>query len=391
MANSITNQADSVVLNGISGSGLRTTPETYISLATLIEPNKPDVRDLYVQTFGDQGITGFLDLTGAKKNAGAADKVVYYEEGRLHKTAPSAAWTASTGGLAGTGIGDAVRVNDVLLLKDGQRVVVKSRTDADNVVALALNGSTSTDVAAGVSAIIGNVYAQGTDQPSSFYQTGLVKRENPYIITKEMYEVNGSQATNIGWLNVNGQYMWYLKNEMDARKRFMNQREMMLLYSQLGDLTLNTGSNADNKIAGSEGYFAAVEARGITAQVSGGAQGSFASMSDIDAIILQLDKEGAPAEYAMYVNRATSLDIDDMLANGIATQVTAGLAGQFGAFNNDADMAVKLGFKSFTRGGYTFHKHDWKLLNDPTLGALNNIHKGAMIPLSQVADAKSGA
>jgi hypothetical protein len=390
MANAITNQPDSTVLNNISGSGLRTTPETYVSLATLIEPNKPDVRDLYVQTFGDQGITGFLDLTGAKKNAGAADKVVYYEEGRLHKTAPSAGWTASTGALAGTGIGDAVRINDVLLLKDGQRVVVKSRTNADSVVALALNGAATDDVAAGTSAIIGNVYAQGTDQPSSFYQTGLVKRENPYIITKEMYEVNGSQATNIGWLNVNGQYMWYLKNEMDARKRFMNQREMMLLYSQLGDLTLDTTGNADNKIAGSEGYFAAVEARGITAQVSGGAQGSFASMSDIDQIILELDKEGAPAEYAMYVNRATSLDLDDMLANGIATQVTAGLAGQFGAFNNDADMAVKLGFKSFTRGGYTFHKHDWKLLNDPTLGGLNNIHKGAMIPLSQVADAKSG-
>ena len=390
MANSFTNQPDTTVLSGISGSGLRTTPETYVSLATLIEPNKPDVRDLYVQTFGDQGITGFLDLTGAKKNAGAADKVVYYEEGRLHKTAPAAAWTASTGALAGTGIGDAVRINDVLLLKDGQRVVVKSRTDADTVVALALDGATTSNVGSSTSAIIGNVYAQGTDQPSSFYQTGLVKRENPYIITKEMYEVNGSQATNIGWLNVNGQYMWYLKNEMDARKRFMNQREMMLLYSQLGDLTLDTAGNADNKIAGSEGYFAAVEARGITAQVSGGAQGSFASMSDIDQIILELDKEGAPAEYAMYVNRATSLDLDDMLANGIATQVTAGLAGQFGAFNNDADMAVKLGFKSFTRGGYTFHKHDWKLLNDPTLGALNNTHKGAMIPMSQVADAQSG-
>ena len=389
MANSLTNQPDNTG-GTLSGSGLKTTPEAYVSLATLIEPNKPDVRDLYVQTFGDQGITGFLDLTGAKKNAGAADKVTWYEEGRLHKTAPACTWTASGGALAGTGIGDAVRINDVLLLKDGQRVVVKSRTSADEVVALALNGSTATDVASGTSAIIGNVYAQGTDQPSSFYQTGLVKRENPYIITKEMYEVNGSQATNIGWLNVNGQYMWYLKNEMDARKRFMNQREMMLLYSQAADLTLDTTTNADNKIAGSEGYFSAVESRGITAQVSGGAQGSFASMSDIDQIILELDKEGAPAEYAMYVNRATSLDIDDMLANGIATQVTAGLAGQFGAFNNDADMAVKLGFKSFTRGGYTFHKHDWKLLNDPTLGGLNSSHKGAMIPMSQVADAQSG-
>jgi len=120
-----------------------------------------------------------------------------------------------------------------------------------------------------------------------------------------------------------------------------------------GDIAIDGG-----KITGSEGYFQAVKRRGITATVSGGAQGSFASMSDIDSIILELDKEGAPAEYAMYVNRATSLDIDDMLANGIATQVTAGLPGQFGAFNNDADMAVKLGFKSFTRGGYTFHKHD---------------------------------
>jgi hypothetical protein len=210
-----------------------------------------------------------------------------------------------------------------------------------------------------------------------------------------MYEVSGSQATNIGWLNVNGQYKWYMKNEMDARKRFMNQREMMLLYSQKVStaadiISVPDQGNAASSVAGSEGYFAAVEGRGITATVSGGAQGSFASMSDIDQIILELDKEGAPAEYAMYVNRATSLDIDDMLASGIATQVTAGLAGQFGAFNNDADLAVKLGFKSFTRGGYTFHKHDWKLLNDPTLGGLNNLHKGAMIPMSQVADAKSG-
>jgi hypothetical protein len=123
--------------------------------------------------------------------------------------------------------------------------------------------------------------------------------------------------------------------------------------------------------------------------VSGGAQGTFADMSDIDSIILELDKEGAPAEYAMYLNRACSLDIDDMLAAGIATQVTAGLPGQFGAFNNDSDMAVKLGFKSFTRGGYTFHKHDWKLLNDPMLGAVGDI-KGAMVPLANVVDPRTG-
>ena len=396
------NPADASVGNT---GGLKTTPENYVSLGTLIDPTKPDVQDLYVATYGDQGITGFLELTGAKKNAGTSDEVEWYEEGRLHKT--FSGWLNATGGTGNInalvgGATDAtagyvqLRLNDVVLDTGGNRHIVTKVTAATGLAAdiydvvpmdatvAAANIGAADDVRE--FAIIGNVYAQGTDQPSQFFQTGLKKRENPYIITKEMYEVNGSQATNIGWLNVNGQYLWYLKNEMDARKRFMNQREMMLLYSQKGSSTLA----GDGIITGSEGYFAAVEDRGITAQVSGGAQGSFASMSDIDLIILELDREGAPAEYAMYVNRATSLDIDDMLANGIATQVTAGLAGQFGAFNNDSDMAVKLGFKSFTRGGYTFHKHDWKLLNDPTLGGLVNTHKGAMIPMSQVADAKSG-
>ena len=81
-------------------------------------------------------------------------------------------------------------------------------------------------------------------------------------------------------------------------------------------------------------------------------------MKDIDDIILELDKEGAPAEYAMYLNRKTSLDIDDMLANGIATQVT--LVCQVSlALSITTRISLYSLDKSFTRGGYTFHKHDW--------------------------------
>ena len=401
-----TNQTDATVLSGIAGSGLQATPQNYVSLANLIDPTKPDVRDLYVQTFGDQGITGFLELTGAKKNAGTSDKVEWYEEGRLHKTFNGTYDADGAVGGSGPGVGELtssisagagnagtiqLRLGDVVLTSTGLRLVVTSVTAstssaADRYNVTSLNGTAGSDIGAAEDmAIIGNTHAQGTDQPSSFYQTGLVKRENPYIIVKEMYEVNGSQATNIGWLNVNGQYMWYLKNEMDARKRFMNEREMMLLYSQKGDISVNDGSGTAQGIAGSEGYFAAVEARGISTT------GTFdvGDFTDIDALITELDKEGAPSEYAMYLNRAVSLSIDDMLASGGAGSVTAGLASQFGAFNNDADLAVNLGFKSFTRGGYTFHKHDWRLLNDPTLGALGNV-RGAMIPMSQVADAQTG-
>jgi len=376
------NAADATV----TGGGLQATPQNYVSLATLIDPTKPDVRDLYVQTYGDQGITGFLELTGAKKNAGTSDKVEWYEEGRLHKTIT---FTGITDSVVTVADNDPVlvRENDVLLFDTGVRAIVTDTdTSGSTFTVLPIDGSANTafdDATGGTAAIIGNMHAQGTDQPSAFYQTGLVKRENPYIIVKEMYEVSGSQATNIGWLNVNGQYMWYLKNEMDARKRFMNEREMMLLYAENGTTDTANISVGGKSIVPSEGYFEAVEKRGITVS------GSAAAFTDFDPILLQLDKEGASSEYAMYLNRNQSLKIDDMLAAGVGGDITAGLASQFGAFNNDKDMAVNLGFKSFTRGGYTFHKHDWKLLNDPTLGGIGG-PTGAMIPMTQVADANTG-
>lgn len=384
------------------------TPATYTTLGSLLDPTKPDVRELYVETFGDQGITGFLDLVGAKKSAGTSDEVQWYEEGRLHRTIQ---FTHATGTTANTPIAftiskvdedtaitiadQAVRKNDVILGENGARYIVVTVSASDGTgTMVALDGGTFTAVTAAMQGnVIGNVYAQGTDQPSLFYETAITKRTNPFIITKETFHVNGSQATNIGWLKVNGQYRWYVKGEMDARKRFMNQREAMLMYSQLGAV-----SGIGGTIAGSEGYFSAIEDRGIVA-ASGDAD--LASIDDIDNIILLLDKQGAPNEYAMYLDRQSSLNMDDAIALGAGSSanLTAGLAAQYGAFNNSADMAVSLGFKSFQRGGYTFHKHDWKMLNDPTVGARFDATSpgigagavsGALIPMSNVADARTG-
>tara|TARA_R100000406_G_scaffold92806_1_gene82223 strand:+ start:9025 stop:10446 length:1422 start_codon:yes stop_codon:yes gene_type:complete len=396
---------------------LKTNPDKYISLGELLKYNKPDNRDLLIQTYGDQGITGFLELTGATRSAGVADEVQYWEEGRLHKTFKGffdkSADKIYVEGDQTDGDAEivAARVNDVIMTSDGDRLVVKSQdNDTDGtsstvratLTVVKLDGDSdytedSTDLGTdGANTdnfvtfiVIGNIYGQGSNQPTQFYQTDVTKRTNPFLITKETYHVNGSQATNIGWINVgNGDYRWYVKGEMDTRKRFMNQREMMMLFSQKVDSGNITIGNSE-KVTGSEGYFQAVEKRGITAT---GSFGSGTDFEDIDDIIFELDKQGAPAEYAMYVDNKTSLDIDDMLALGIGTNNTAGLAGQFGAFNNSPDMAVQLGFKSFTRGGYTFHKHDWKLLNDPTLlGAFSDKpFKGAMVPMSKVADAKTG-
>ena len=392
----LTNQPDGVAnspsalkTGGVSPS-VKTTPANYTTIGSLVDDYaKPDNRDLLIKTYGDQGITGFLKLTGAVNAAATQDEVQYWEEGRRHVIVT--ATIGGTGTTATVSAGEGLRVNDVVMdTASGTRAFVDGidtgNDDGDATVfsILPLDGSTLIADGAKSLVVLGNMYAQGTNQPDGYFEPDLIKRVNPFMIMKEKYKVNGSQATNIGWVNIGGgEYRWYLKGEQEARARFENEREMMMLFAQANSL-----SATDNMPTGSEGYFAAVENRGIV--VSNANASPLDSIAEFDDIILELDKEGAPAEYAMYLNRKQSLAIDDMLASGIATSVTAGLAGQFGAFNNDSDLAVQLGFKSFTRGGYTFHKHDWKLLNDPTLLGASNQYQGAMVPMAQVADPRTG-
>ena len=390
----------------------RAAPEKYSALDDLLlasadAVNKPEVRDLLIKSYGDQGITGFLKLTGAINNAGTADQIEYFEEGRRHRTITGLSYTYSSGtdykvdfAITSDSTEDPattkfLQTRDVIMnAVTGIRYLVMDdhRADAGNsatVVELArLDGeafSASDDSTSGQEfVLLGNLYEQGSNQPEHFMQPELKRYQNPFMIVKDRYQVNGSQATNVGYVNIgNGDYRWFMYGEQEARKRFEDRREMMMLYGELHD-----HASAPGGVAGSEGYFAAIKDRGLVAT---GANAAPLTLSNFDDIIIELDKQGAPAEYAMYLNRKQDLAIDDMLAAGIATQVTAGLSGQFGAFNNDADMAVKLGFKSFTRGGYTFHKHDWKLLNDPTLAGASVKIQGAMCPMTQVTDPRSGA
>ena len=400
-----------------ASADLRLTPETYTTIDNLVKTTKDFVLPDLVQSYGDQGITGFLNLVGAVKAGGTSDQIDWWEAGRRHRVYTGAFSNNAAGSASGapgsvdftidtSESGDGVahvagmlQANDVVMGADsGIRYIVnEASTATDPVVKLErLDGAATSPgeaATAGVKLVhLGNIYAQGTEQPTHFMDPDVIKRKNPFMIVKDRYQVNGSQATNIGWVNLGGgDYRWFMYGEQEARKRFEDRREMMLLFGEKNAATASDNGDNDlgKTLAGSEGYISAIEDRGIV--VSNANANPMDSFAEFDDLILQLDKQGAPAEYAMYLNRKQDLAIDDMLASGIATSVTAGLPGQFGAFNNDADMAVKLGFKSFTRGGYTFHKHDWKLLNDPTLMGSSNFLQGAMIPLTNVTDARSGA
>jgi hypothetical protein len=79
----------------------------------------------------------------------------------------------------------------------------------------------------------------------------------------------------------------------------------------------------------------------------------------------------------MFLDRATSLGIDNMLA----AQNSYGAGGtSYGVFDNSEDMALNLGFSGFRRGAYDFYKTDWKYLNDSTTRGLIDDIKGVIVP-----------
>jgi hypothetical protein len=396
----------------------RLDPTKYVSLGDFInQVNKPDNRDMLVKTYGNQTITGFLQMTGAVKSNGTADEVQYWEETRLHpaqvvtfaaSAAPGA--TALTLNMASaatsaTGATKAaaqkyLRLNDVVLINGVDRFIItgitggelsgpsgatasmQTATAAATAVALSSVGLTASAAAASATLpIVGNLFAQGSDQNQGYLESDVVRRTNPYMILKETYKVTGSQATNIGWINLgNGDYRWYIKSEQDTRKRFLDKREMMMLLG----VTNTNNVSINGTIEGSEGYFSAIENRGMVNS------GYLQTLTDIDDMVKEFDKQGSAPEYAMYINRQQDLYLDDLIARGIgATSNIPTIGSQsFGTFSN-GEAAVKLGFTSFKRGSYTFHKQSWKLLNEPTLLA-NSVYKGVAIPMATVVDPKTG-
>jgi len=161
-----------------------------------------------------------------------------------------------------------------------------------------------------------------------------------------------------------------------------------LIHDATGGLGTDTGS------VGTEGLFSAISTRG---NKSSGITGVNAAtdLAEFDAILAEFDKQGAIEENMMFVNRATALAMDDMLAS----MNSYGAGGtSYGVFNNSEDMALNLGFSGFRRGSYDFYKTDWKYLNDKaTRGSINdfdtvNAVRGVMIPagVSSVYDEQLG-
>jgi hypothetical protein len=182
----------------------------------------------------------------------------------------------------------------------------------------------------------------------------------------------------IGWVEVATEdgtsgYLWYLKAESETRLRFEDYLEMSMVE---GEKNEGIAAVTTAKLAGTEGLFAAIEDRG---NVNTGFTAA-AGLDAFDAILKNLDTQGAIEENMLFLQRQTALDFDDMLS-----AISAGQSGgtAYGLFENSEEMALNLGFSGFRRGSYDFYKTDWKYLNDAsTRGAIDGIQsiEGVLVP-----------
>jgi hypothetical protein len=371
--------------------------ENYLDIQTngWAQQYLPDLVEKEAEVFGKRTISGFLSQVSAEE-AMSADQVIWSEQGRLHlayeATMTSAA--ASTMKIAKTMDGVAqttdhgINVGDMVLIAGGgqtvtARVSVAAAGDDDITVLpygyahLSNAGFADGDDTCKI-LVFGSEYAKGTVNKTRSNKPVFNVYDNKPIIIKDMFEVSGSDAAQIGWVEVSGEegqngYYWYLKAAGDTRARFTDYLEMVCVEAEknvaASNIALNAGSAVDaDDQCGTEGLFKAITSRG---HQSSGVSGVNAAtdLAEFDAMLAAFDENGAIEENMMFVNRATALAIDDMLAS----MNSYGAGGtSYGVFDNSEAMALNLGFSGFRRGSYDFYKSDWKYLNDKqTRGGIN--------------------
>ena len=363
----------------------------------------PEVYEKEVERYGNRTIGGFLRMVGAEMPM-ASDQVVWSEQGRLHIAYDDVKLaTTSTLEITQTALLPSL-IGPGMTLVVSQNLAAGAITTFKAFVTAVVNTSATVqtvtfkayDTAAGLAPagiavdsvdlslfVFGSEYGKGSKDAGNSLDASFTTFSNQPIILRDKYSVNGSDTAQIGWVEVTTEmgtsgYMWYLKSEHESRLRFEDYLEMSMVESEKAQSTFNApAANGGQVIAGTQGLFSSLEERGLVYNNSDFGAANGVGLAEFDAILSELDKQGAIEENMMFLDRATSLSIDNMLA----AQNSYGAGGtSYGVFDNSEDMALNLGFSGFRRGSYDFYKTDWKYLNDSTTrGSIGDI-EGVIVP-----------
>jgi hypothetical protein len=275
-----------------------------------------------------------------------SDQVIWSEQNRLHVAYNGI--TATAAGAVGVnpttltltdGSTNVMSVNDTIVVLDptsgleAKCIVLATNGAVNGNVVVQCFTPVTTLIAQGFSAaagalkifVYGSAYTKGTNLTAASAGTNSAVRQsitpsftqfsNSPLILRDQFQINGSDMAQIGWVEVATEdgasgFLWYLKAESETRLRFEDYLEMSMVESEL-NASAAAGAYGNGALPGSEGLFAAIRNRG---NVEVGFTAA-AGLDDFDAILKNLDTQGAIEENMLFLQRQTSLDFDDMLAS----------------------------------------------------------------------------
>lgn len=343
----------------VSPSGQLATAANYIDPYTYAMQYTPDLLGKIHLQKGKGKLLPFCAITGSLMPF-ASDEVRHAELGELHQAHTGA--TRSTNTFT-TATDHNFRVGDTILLSDGtieNQAVVDSITSSTVFVALNKKNAAWAIGTTGITAVkFSNIWGKGEGNFTQGREDNPVYRTNYPHILKDFYSENESDMAHTTWVKAPqypGGEGWFNVELARFEDAYDNYIELTHLLHERAETSSAAVSAGYQK--GMKGLVQQVEEYGnIGTEL-------ITDIEELSTIAFRIKQQGGATEYNWWKDHAQLAAFRQMLAGVNAHYATGG---NYGTFKNDAETALKLGFKSVYIDGITFHCSELRTLDEPQI------------------------
>jgi hypothetical protein len=371
--------------------------ETYVSSVNFLHSR--EIYNKLYNRYDEESIISFFEETGRTKESSQTE-FHHFEKDFIYQNILIAAVNGVPG--AGNDVqvtldasnhdngASSPKVTDLVLFNNnltGYVITKNTTTPTAHVITIRPVDTVNSDIvsASTVGSILtcySNSHAEGSRQPEGLISKPL-RFSGIHQIFKGHYSVTGTEATNkIEFTTTNGKYYWMYEGEHDAFLKFRLDCAFGLLFNQQSN-GLTDAQGRDIRVT--KGLSQWIREEGNIFP------GGIGALTDIDTIIKVLDKQKGSKENLMLLGINLDIDVDNVLIDKMVNGAI-----QYNTFGkgNGKQRSIDLGFNSFRKGSYSFHKKELEAFNHPNVtGSTGYTYpdKGFIIPTDKGKDVKTGA